>query len=53
VVLDKIIKDPELSQKLYADLTQADTALVASMAETVRKQWGEIEHVQKMFGAKQ
>jgi hypothetical protein len=43
----KITKQPEFLQ-----LNQVDTALVASMAETVRKQWSQIEDVQRMFGAK-
>jgi hypothetical protein len=52
-VLDKIIKHPELSQSICAGLTESDTAVIASMAETVRKQWSQIEDVQRMFGAKQ
>jgi hypothetical protein len=46
-VLDKITKHPE-----FVQLNQVDNALVASMAETVRKQWSQIEDVQRMFGAK-
>jgi Na+-transporting NADH:ubiquinone oxidoreductase subunit NqrE len=53
LVLDKIITHPKLSESIYAGLTETDTALIASMAEMVRKEWNQIENVQRMFGAKQ